>query len=72
MGPERVSERLNDPMHPIENLTLDQIEQMAIVGDTTVQKWGWRNIVRELCRRLRRLQQQRDQSRDLADSESGP
>ncbi len=56
-------------MDRIEDLTLDEIEQMAMVG--TLHQWGWRNIVQELCRRVRKLESQRDQSRDIADSGSG-
>ncbi len=59
-------------MSRIEGLSLDEIEQMALAGDTTVHQWGWRNIVRELCRRVRKLESQRDQSGDLADSGSDP
>ena len=61
----------NDPMRRIENLALDEIEQMTMVGDTAVHRWGWRNIARELYRWVRGLEQQRNQSHDLRNSASG-
>jgi hypothetical protein len=52
-------------MDRIEELTSEEIEQMAVVGDTTVHGWGWRSIVQELCRRVRALEKARDEKSRL-------